>query len=117
MFPCCIDMMCGSDITGACSQPTGKLDEPWHRSSETDWPASLERIQSYLDIEKEEAPREGGKPPAAWPTSGDLRVENLVARYSADGPIVLNGVSFHIKSGDRVGVGKLPRGAVTEVNC
>ena len=44
--------------------------------------ASLERIQGYIDIEHEPEATEVGKPPAAWPTSGDLRVENLSARYS-----------------------------------
>ena len=43
---------------------------------------SLERIQGYIDIEHEPEATENGKPPAAWPTSGDLRVENLSARYS-----------------------------------
>ena len=43
---------------------------------------SLERIQGYIDIEHEPEASEAGKPPAAWPTSGDLRVENLSARYS-----------------------------------
>jgi ABC-type multidrug transport system fused ATPase/permease subunit len=67
---------------------------------------SLERIQQYLEIEKEPEPKESGTPPAYWPASGDLRVENLVARYSADGPVVLDKISFHIKSGERVGVGE-----------
>lgn len=43
---------------------------------------SLERIQQFIDIEHEPQSTEDGKPPAAWPTSGDLRVENLSARYS-----------------------------------
>ena len=43
---------------------------------------SLERIQGYIDIEHEPEAVESGKPPAAWPTSGDLRVENFSARYS-----------------------------------
>ena len=43
---------------------------------------SLERIQAYLDIDHEPKPTEAGKPPAAWPKSGDLEVENLSARYS-----------------------------------
>ena len=45
-------------------------------------PFSLERIQGYLDIEHEPKETEAGRPPAAWPASGDLRVENLSARYS-----------------------------------
>ncbi|KDR74315.1 hypothetical protein GALMADRAFT_250126 [Galerina marginata CBS 339.88] len=65
---------------------------------------SLERIQSYLDIEHEPKPTEAGKPPAAWPTSGSLRAEKLSARYSASGPTVLHDISFDIQSGQRIGV-------------
>ncbi|KAF8799457.1 multidrug resistance-associated ABC transporter [Phlegmacium glaucopus] len=65
---------------------------------------SLERIQGYIDIEHEPEATESGKPPAAWPTSGDLRIENLSARYSQTGPAVLHNISFHIKSGQRIGV-------------
>ncbi|KAF8157953.1 multidrug resistance-associated ABC transporter [Crassisporium funariophilum] len=65
---------------------------------------SLERIQGYLDIEHEPEPTEAGKPPAAWPKSGELQVERLSARYSATGPKVLHDLSFHIKSGERIGI-------------
>lgn len=67
---------------------------------------SLERVLSYINIEHEPKPTEGGAPPAYWPASGDLRVEKLSARYSTDGPEVLHDVSFHIKAGERVGVGE-----------
>lgn len=43
---------------------------------------SLERIQGYLEIEQEAKPTADGVPPASWPTSGDLHVEKLSARYS-----------------------------------
>ncbi|KAH9166019.1 hypothetical protein EDB89DRAFT_2076264 [Lactarius sanguifluus] len=65
---------------------------------------SLERIHSYINAEHEPKPTEQGIPPAYWPASGDLRVEKLSARYSHDGPKVLHNISFHIKSGERVGV-------------
>jgi ABC-type multidrug transport system fused ATPase/permease subunit len=65
---------------------------------------SLERIQAYLEIEKEPEPKEGGAPPAYWPAFGTLVVKDLTARYSPDGPIVLNKVSFEIKAGERVGI-------------
>ncbi|KAI5124482.1 hypothetical protein M0805_008364 [Coniferiporia weirii] len=65
---------------------------------------SLERIQGYIDIEQEQGAKEGGVPPAYWPSSGDIRVEKLSARYAHDGPKVLRDVSFRIKSGERVGV-------------
>ncbi|KAH8986094.1 hypothetical protein EDB92DRAFT_1949372 [Lactarius akahatsu] len=67
-------------------------------------PYSLERIHSYINAEQEPKPTEQGIPPAYWPASGDLRVEKLSARYSHDGPKVLHDISFHIKSGERVGV-------------
>ncbi|KAJ3557435.1 hypothetical protein NM688_g1474 [Phlebia brevispora] len=42
----------------------------------------LERIQQYLGIEQEPKPVPDAVPPASWPTSGDLVVQNLSARYS-----------------------------------
>ncbi|KAJ7213835.1 hypothetical protein GGX14DRAFT_444201 [Mycena pura] len=66
--------------------------------------SSLERIQQYINMEHEKPATEAGAPPAYWPASGDLRVEHLTARYSEDGPNVLHDISFHIKSGERVGI-------------
>ncbi|KAI0066584.1 hypothetical protein BV25DRAFT_1868241 [Artomyces pyxidatus] len=65
---------------------------------------SLERIKAYINIEQEPKATKDGVPPAYWPASGDLKVENLSARYSEDGPEVLHGLSFHVKSGERIGV-------------
>jgi len=65
---------------------------------------SLERIQGYVTIDQEPKPTSAGRPPAYWPASGDIRVEDLSARYSLDGPKVLHNISFHIKSGERIGV-------------
>jgi|SRR6266850_484792 len=87
---------------------------------------SLERMNAYINIEQEQKPTKRGIPPAYWPASGDLRVEQLSARYSLvrelfrryspsssdlisshqDGPKVLHDISFHIKSGERVGIGE-----------
>ncbi|EIW78586.1 P-loop containing nucleoside triphosphate hydrolase protein [Coniophora puteana RWD-64-598 SS2] len=65
---------------------------------------SLERIEGYLRIEQEPKPTDSGKPPAYWPSSGDLHVEGLSASYSANGPQALKNVNFHIKSGERIEV-------------
>ncbi|KAJ1309716.1 hypothetical protein OPQ81_006481 [Rhizoctonia solani] len=65
---------------------------------------SLERIQDYIGIEQEPAAVPEKVPPAYWPASGNIVVENLTARYSKDGPAVLHNLSFEIKSGERVGV-------------
>ena len=42
--------------------------------------------------------------PSQYRCSGDLRVEGLYARYSTAGPLVLQDVSFQVKSGERVGI-------------
>ncbi|KAJ6559868.1 P-loop containing nucleoside triphosphate hydrolase protein [Mycena capillaripes] len=65
---------------------------------------SLERIQQYIHIEQEPKPTEAGKPPAHWPSSGELIVEKLLARYSPDGPKVLRDISFRVYAGERVGI-------------
>ena len=57
-----------------------------------------------MTIEQEPNPIQEKTPPASWPTSGELRVEKLSARYSADGPRVLHDISFEVKSGERVGI-------------
>ncbi|RPD55478.1 P-loop containing nucleoside triphosphate hydrolase protein [Lentinus tigrinus ALCF2SS1-6] len=66
---------------------------------------SLERIQQYLVIEQEPKPTPDGVPPAYWPASGKLEVNELSARYSEDGPNVLHNISFDVDSGERVGIG------------
>ncbi|KAF8515057.1 hypothetical protein BU17DRAFT_76921 [Hysterangium stoloniferum] len=65
---------------------------------------SLERIETYVSIEQETKPTVQGVPPAYWPASGSLIVEDLCARYSVDGPQVLHNISFEIKTGERIGV-------------
>ncbi|EKM83611.1 hypothetical protein AGABI1DRAFT_66408 [Agaricus bisporus var. burnettii JB137-S8] len=76
---------------------------------------SLERIQAYLTIEQESKPTARGLPPAYWPASGSLVVENLSAKYSQDGPKVLHDISFEVKSGERVGiVGRTGSGKASE---
>jgi ABC-type multidrug transport system fused ATPase/permease subunit len=65
---------------------------------------SLERIQDYVSIEQEAKPSADGVPPAYWPASGDVRVENLSASYTPDGTKVLHDISFHVASGERVGI-------------
>ncbi|KAI0697137.1 multidrug resistance-associated ABC transporter [Cytidiella melzeri] len=65
---------------------------------------SLERIQQYLVIEQEPKATKEGVPPAYWPASGELVIENLSAKYSEDGPKVLHDISFTVKSGERVGI-------------
>jgi ABC-type multidrug transport system fused ATPase/permease subunit len=43
-------------------------------------------------------------PPANWPTTGELEFRNLSLRYRADTPLALDGLSFTIPGGKKVGV-------------
>jgi ABC-type multidrug transport system fused ATPase/permease subunit len=57
-----------------------------------------------MNIEQEPKPTEDGKPPAYWPASGSIEVQDLCAKYSSDGPEVLHKLNFSIKSGEHIGV-------------
>ncbi|KAK8861563.1 hypothetical protein IAR55_002385 [Kwoniella newhampshirensis] len=65
---------------------------------------SVERINDYLIIDQEPEDVESKKPPAAWPTSGAIVLEKLSAKYSHDGPRVLNDLEVTIASGEKVGI-------------
>jgi ABC-type multidrug transport system fused ATPase/permease subunit len=62
---------------------------------------AAERIVEYCDIPTENP---GGQlPPAAWPMNGLVEVEDLVVGYSDLKP-VLDGITFSIQPGERLGV-------------
>ncbi|ORX36515.1 hypothetical protein BD324DRAFT_651753 [Kockovaella imperatae] len=65
---------------------------------------SVERIEDYLKIEQEPASETKKQPPASWPTSGEIVLENLSASYSKGGPIVLDNLNIRIASGEKVGI-------------
>lgn len=72
--------------------------------------SSVERIDQYLELPQEPpAIIESNEPPAYWPSTSSLSptdnfisVENLVIKYSHNLRPVLHGVSFKIKSKERV---------------
>ncbi|PFH61268.1 hypothetical protein XA68_17841 [Ophiocordyceps unilateralis] len=63
---------------------------------------AAERVVEYTEVETED--QGGDDPPAAWPTTGRVQVQDLVAGYAADLPPVLKGISFDIANNERVGV-------------
>ncbi|KAF9973828.1 hypothetical protein BGZ73_002885 [Actinomortierella ambigua] len=66
---------------------------------------SVERVAEYLDLEEEPpAIIESHRPPAAWPHAGEIVVENLTMKYAPDTPAVIKNISFHVQSGERVGI-------------
>ncbi|KAK7677231.1 hypothetical protein QCA50_019825 [Cerrena zonata] len=72
---------------------------------------SVERVVEYLDLPQEPPTViEDNRPPAYWPSSTGpnkdslIVVEDLVVKYAPELPPVLHGVSFSIKSGERIGL-------------
>ena len=63
---------------------------------------ATERIVEYSNIAIES--QEGKDAPAAWPTEGELEVNDLVVGYAADLPPVLKGLTFNVSRNQRVGV-------------
>ncbi|WRT65691.1 uncharacterized protein IL334_002636 [Kwoniella shivajii] len=65
---------------------------------------SVERIEDYLKIDQEPKATSSKQPPAAWPTSGSIVLDKLSARYTPDGPTVLDKLNVTIASGEKVGI-------------
>ena len=65
---------------------------------------SVERVIEYSDLTPE-APLEStdeDKPPKDWPKHGIVSGEGATLRYTEDGPIVLKGINFCVRSGEKV---------------
>ncbi len=63
---------------------------------------SIERIVEYSSIPTEDPT--GDDVPADWPSEGKIEVRDLVASYAPDLPPALNGLSFTVEKGQRVGI-------------
>ncbi|KAI9150839.1 ATP-dependent bile acid permease [Paramyrothecium foliicola] len=63
---------------------------------------SMERIKEYMSLDTESLV--GNKPPAAWPTSGRIKINNLEVSYAPDLPPVLKGISLNIGHSERIGI-------------
>lgn len=63
---------------------------------------AAERVTEYMELKSET--QEGAEAPVEWPSTGRIVVENLAVRYSPDSPLILKGLSFNVKDGERVGV-------------
>ncbi|KAJ2855029.1 Transporter of the ATP-binding cassette (ABC) [Coemansia erecta] len=66
---------------------------------------SVERISQYFTVDQEAAlhSKPGLGPPASWPASGNVDIENLVVEYVPGNP-VLHGISLSATSGQKIGV-------------
>jgi len=65
---------------------------------------ALERVKEYSELQRESPEFIEPRPPQSWPSSGTIKVENLVIRYAPELPNVLHNLNFEIHPGEKVGV-------------
>jgi ATP-binding cassette subfamily C (CFTR/MRP) protein 1 len=91
--------------TAVCRMRTGdgeSLLPPIDRSSCQN---NVERIEHYTDLEAEPAATYPSDPsPDDWPTAGAIEFEDVQLRYRPELPLVLKGISFKVRPGEKVGI-------------
>lgn len=65
---------------------------------------AVERLRYYGHELEEEAPLHTVDVRPSWPEKGEIKFENVEMRYRPNLPLVLKGLSIHVKGGERVGV-------------
>ncbi|XP_073320576.1 ATP-binding cassette sub-family C member 12 [Pagrus major] len=88
-------------------QLTGLLQYTVRQSTEVEARFnSVERLQEYITGCKSEAPRhiKEAKIPEHWPKSGAITFQDYKMRYRENTPIVLNGLDFSIRAGEKLGI-------------
>lgn len=65
---------------------------------------SVERVLEYCELEPEAPPETDVKPPLEWPHRGSIRFKNMSFSYAKGLPNVLDDVTCHIKSTEKVRV-------------
>lgn len=64
---------------------------------------SVERVQEYTDLTKEED-NTTYEPPMSWPLKGEIEFSDISLRYFPDDPPVLKNLSFLIKANEKIGI-------------
>uniref|UniRef100_A0A7N0TJ04 ABC-type xenobiotic transporter n=1 Tax=Kalanchoe fedtschenkoi TaxID=63787 RepID=A0A7N0TJ04_KALFE len=80
---------------------------------------SVERIKQFMHIPPE-APAiiDSNRPPASWPHTGRIELQNLKIKYRPNAPLVLKGISCIFEEGKRVGVvGRTGSGKTTLISA
>lgn len=80
---------------------------------------SVERVNQYMHLPSE-APLviEENRPPANWPDSGKVEIQDLQIRYRPDAPLVLRGVTCTFEGGHKIGiVGRTGSGKTTLIGA
>ncbi|KAG5653200.1 hypothetical protein H0H81_001751 [Sphagnurus paluster] len=65
---------------------------------------AVERVLHYSELEPEGDATTPNDPPMIWPSKGHISFENVELAYREGLPLVLKGVSFDVKPGEKVGI-------------
>ncbi|RVX68489.1 hypothetical protein B0A52_07913 [Exophiala mesophila] len=65
---------------------------------------ATERIHYYGTQLEEEAPLKAREVPESWPQSGAIVFDRVEMRYRPELPLVLRGLDFDVKGGERIGI-------------
>jgi ATP-binding cassette, subfamily C (CFTR/MRP), member 1 len=65
---------------------------------------AVERLQYYGTSLEEEAPLHTVDVRPSWPERGEIVFDNVEMRYRENLPLVLKGLSMHVKGGERIGI-------------
>uniref|UniRef100_A0A8D2JJF9 ATP binding cassette subfamily C member 2 n=1 Tax=Sciurus vulgaris TaxID=55149 RepID=A0A8D2JJF9_SCIVU len=79
---------------------------------------AVERINEYINVESEAPWVTDKRPPADWPSRGEIQFSNYQVRYRPELDLVLKGITCDIKSTEKVGVvGRTGAGKSSLTNC
>uniref|UniRef100_A0A7S4JUQ1 Uncharacterized protein n=1 Tax=Paramoeba aestuarina TaxID=180227 RepID=A0A7S4JUQ1_9EUKA len=65
---------------------------------------SVERVKEYTEIEREAPPITDFRPPAGWPSKGEIALNDIKLRYREGLDLVLKGVSINIGKHEKIGI-------------
>ncbi|KAM5324056.1 ATP-binding cassette sub-family C member 2 [Glossophaga mutica] len=65
---------------------------------------AVERINEYINLENEASWVTDKRPPAGWPSKGEIQFNNYQVRYRPELDLVLKGITCDIKSQEKIGV-------------
>ncbi|KAI6782442.1 Oligomycin resistance ATP-dependent permease-like protein [Emericellopsis cladophorae] len=65
---------------------------------------AVERLRYYGTSLEEEAPLHTVEVRPSWPEKGEIIFENVEMRYRENLPLVLSGLSMHVRGGERIGI-------------
>ena len=63
---------------------------------------AVERVLHYSELILEENGVSSSEPPPSWPASGTIKFSNVKLAYREGLPLVLKGINFEIKPGEKV---------------